>query len=326
MTGVGENQKNGTTESCAGCGGSRNVKPCKACNGSMHVPVLRIVRGTVSRDSAGWWFISLTVNVVRQIRVEPTARQKAGGTIGVDFGVRDLATLSNGDIIRNPRFLAGALRRLARAQRVMARRRNGSPKYALAAARLGRMHARVRHLREDHLQKITTWLVRNHERIGMEGFNVQATAHYGDPDVPRSVRRARNQALADAAIGRGRWMIAHKGGWDGCKVVVTGPHEKTGRTCSRCGQVRITPVPPAKDMFECGNCGFRGSRRVNTAAVAAQYARDGITTTAPSSEDVAKNGRGEDVSRTAVRRRTQSSGKRQASRRPPGGRPGTLGG
>lgn len=316
----------GTTCSGTGCGGTGKVKPCHACNGALHVPVLRIIRGTVARGSDRRWTVSLTVETVRQIRLLPTARQQAGGVIGVDFGTRELATLSTGEVIDNPRFLAGALRRLQRAQQALSRCEKDSARRADAVTRVGRLHARVRHLREDNLQKITTRLVQTHAVIGMEGFNVQAVAERGSKDLPRKVRARRNRDLADASPGMTRWMITHKGAWDGVRVVVADRHEQTGRTCSRCGQVRATPVPPGRDMFDCGHCGYRGNRRENTARLLALRAcSENGSTSAPSSEDDVKHARRDGVSRVTVRRRLQPSLKREASRRSSNGRPGTPG-
>ena len=81
----------------------------------------RILRMTVSRH-AGRWYVALTVE-----RADPTARRTPrGGAVGVDLGVKTLATLSDGTVIGNPHALATGERRLKRAQRALGRKTKGS--------------------------------------------------------------------------------------------------------------------------------------------------------------------------------------------------------
>ena len=236
----------------------------------------RIVRGTVARESDGRWYIALTAEVQREVRTGPSPRQRKGGAVGADFGVRELATLSDGTVIPNPRHLEADLGRLARAQRALSRCEPGSGNRARALRRVGRLHARVRAERLDSLHKATSALVHSHERITVEGFDVQETARYRrrgkvDPkkrkDVPGRVRQDRNRALADTAIGIARWQLESKAAWYGCQVTRTDKHAPTGRTCSACGQVKAKPVPPADEMFSCEACGTILPRRLNTARV-----------------------------------------------------------
>ena len=80
----------------------------------------RLVRITVSRR-AGRWYASLTVER------EPTAPATAPklGAVGVDLGVKSLATLSDGSVIPNPRALNTGLRALRKAQQALSRKVKG---------------------------------------------------------------------------------------------------------------------------------------------------------------------------------------------------------
>jgi putative transposase len=288
----------------------------------------RIVRGTVSRDSAGRWHIALTAEVAREIRTGPSARQRTGGVTGIDLGVRDTVTLADGTAVTNPAHLERHLRTLARAQRAVSRRtRRSEPssrRRMKAAARVGRIHSRVASLRLDHLEKLSTSLVHSHEAIGIEGWDVRETAQRGSGDVPRRVRRNRNRFLLGSGLGMLRWKVEHKGGWYGCQVKVATAQSATGRTCSRCGQARTTPVPPGDEVFGCPSCGWAGDRRVNSALVLARFARE---EEGAGSGPEPQNARGGGVSPDTVRRGRRLPLKREASSRPPGmGETGTPGG
>jgi putative transposase len=297
----------------------------------------RIVRGTVARDSDGRWHIAITVEIQREIRTGPSKRQLAGGVAGVDFGVRDIATLSDGTAIPNPRHLEQLLGKLAKAQQAVARCRPDSAGRRTAVAAVGRLHARAKHLRLDALHKATSNLVHTRAVIAVEGFDVQETARYrrrgkvdrrkaeGKPKVPGAVRRNRNRALADTGIGIARWQLQSKSIWYGSQVLVMDKHAPTGRTCSACGTAKAKPVPPADELFTCEACGTQLPRRVNTARSLALRARAAVTV-APSTGETL-NARGGDIrpARGSPRGR-QSPSKREASTRPPGrGEPGSPG-
>lgn len=298
---------------------------CSTCKDTRAVPAARIVRGTVSRDSSGRWYIALTVELVREIRTGPSRRQRQGGTVGIDFGVRDIATLSNGEILSNPRYLESGLRRLKTAQQALSRTQSGSSRRKKARDRVGRLHARVRNLRADSIHKATTGIVHQHAVIAVEGWNVQETAQRGSAETPERVRRDRNRALADTGIGAARWQLQSKSAWYGATVVVADRHAPTGRQCSACGTVKAKPVPPAQDEYRCAVCGLSMDRRMNTARVLAGSAA-GPQNDAPSGGE-SVNARGGDVILPAPRRGESSPVKREARARPPGrgetGTPGT---
>ena len=291
------------------------IKPCPGCRSGKvstgMTPFARIVRATVALNSRGRWQVSLTVELHRQVRTGPSARQRAGGTVGLDLGTRDLVTVSDGRRVAAPRYLDGALlRRLARRGKALSRAQMDSARWVKARERLRRVHGRIANLRLDHTHKLSTALVHAHECIVVEGWDLAAAAQSGSKRLPREIRRRRNRQLADAAPGMLRWQLATKAAWYGATVVVTPPFEATGRSCSACGTVRVKPVPPGGDQFECASCGHTSDRRLNTARWLAKYGRDSKPV-APSGGET-KNARGEGV-RPGSKRRVPSSRPRRPS-------------
>jgi transposase len=131
----------------------------------------RILSATVRRDG-GRWHVTFTVQVDRTGRVP--ARPDSV------VGLAHLAVLSTGELIANPRHLVAALARMRRLGRALSRktgpdRRTGrrpSRQWDRAAARLGRVHARVAHLRRDGLDKLTSRLAAEHATIVVEDLQV----------------------------------------------------------------------------------------------------------------------------------------------------------
>lgn len=277
----------------------------------------RIVRGTVSQSSRGRWYIALTVEIQREIRIRPTARQEIGGVIGVDLGTREVITTSDGVQYRAPKFLEVSLPKLSRLGRAVSRAQPGSQRREKARRKLARFHGRIADCRADYLSKTASQLVHSHAGIVLEGWDASKIREdkHGDT-TPRQVRRRRNRHLVDASIGALRWMITSRADWYGTAVVVLDKHQQTGRTCSACGQAKTKPVPPAVQDFVCASCGWKGDRRVNSARAVLKAGH-----VAPSGGETL-NGRRDDVRPTGRKATGQSSVKRQA-RTPTGDKTGT---
>ena len=241
----------------------------------------RIVRGTVAR-TAQRWHISLTVAVQRKIRTGPSARQQAGGTVGVDLGVKHLATLSTGEHVPNPRHLATAARKLASAQRTMARRQKGgkgqksSHRYRRAAARTARIHARVANLRANATHQLTSRLVHAHQVVAVEDLNVAGMTRSARGTAAQPGRNVRaksglNRAILDAGFATIRWQLEYKSRWYGSTLAVIGRYEPSSKTCSACGVVK-TKLTLAERTFHCESCGLVIDRDLNAARNIAAWA------------------------------------------------------
>lgn len=294
----------------------RTEEPTRKLRRRLEAGTARIVRGTVAQSSRGRWYIALTVEVQREIRTRPTARQAAGGTIGVDLGTRDVITTSDGVVYPAPRFLETALPKLSRLGRAVSRAQDGSKRREQARRKLARLHGRIADCRADYLSKTASSLVHSHAGIVVEGWDAAKIKEDRDGDTtPRRVKQRRNRNLADAAVGQLRWMLTSRAAWYGAQVTVLDKNQPTGRTCSACGAARTKPLAPADQDFRCPACGWSGDRRVNSArALLAMHV-------APSGGETL-NGRRDGVRPTARKGTGRPPVKRQA-RTPQGDKAGT---
>jgi putative transposase len=119
---------------------------------------------TVSKDSAGRYFVSFLV----EEDIQPLAVVQA--MVGVDVGVKDVAVLSTGEKVANPRHLRRSERRLAHAQRNLARKQLGSKNRDKARLKVARIHAKIADQRLDGLHKLTTRLIRENQVICVESL------------------------------------------------------------------------------------------------------------------------------------------------------------
>jgi putative transposase len=119
-----------------------------------YLPTTAHVLSATISEQAGRWFLRLHVE---EPMTEP--RKATGPVLGVDLGVKTLATLSNGVTFANPKVLRSNLKKLRRASRQHSRKHKGSKNRAKATRKLARLHAHIAHIRTDALHKATSQMV-----------------------------------------------------------------------------------------------------------------------------------------------------------------------
>ncbi|MEV5888963.1 transposase [Nonomuraea fuscirosea] len=202
---------------------------------------------TVSRDAAGRWFVSILVE--ERISPLPPVTQD----VGVDAGITALATLSTGEKIVNPRHERRDRRRLAKAQRALARKEKGSNNRAKARLKVAQVYARITDRRRDHLHQVTTRLVRENQVIAVEDLTVR--------NLVKNRRLAR--AISDAAWRQFRFMLEYKARWYERTLVAVDRWFPSSKLCSACGALR-EKMPLNVREWECA-CGTAHDRDVNAA-------------------------------------------------------------
>ena len=209
----------------------------------------RVLRMTVSRR-AGRWYAALTVE-----RDIPTAaRAPKGGAVGIDLGVKTLATLSDGTVIANPRALAASERRLKKAQKALSRKVKGSKRCAKARAKVARIHAHVANQRGDAIHKATSWLAGTYSEISVEDLNAAG--------MVKNHRLAK--AIMDAAFGEFRRQLEYKTARSGAALHVVDRWYPSSKTCSNCGRVKAK-LSLAERVYRCDGCGLVMDRDLNAA-------------------------------------------------------------
>jgi putative transposase len=214
----------------------------------------KLMSAVVSR-TADRWYISLSV----QIDTAPCACENQAGRVGVDLGVKHLATLSTREKIDGPKPLKGAMRKLRRLNRELARRVKFSANWHKTKAKLGRLHARIAAIRADALHKLTTQLTTTYAEVVIEDLHVKG--------MVQNHRLAR--AISDMGLGTFRRMLTYKAEVSGCAVLVADRWFPSTKLCV-CGVVNET-ITLADRVFHCGDCGYTEDRDVHAALNLARY-------------------------------------------------------
>ena len=209
----------------------------------------RVLRMTVSQR-AGRWYAALTV----ERDDKPVTKPPRGGAVGVDLGVKTLATLSDGTVIENPRCLAASERRLKKAQKALSRKVKGSRRRAKARAKVARLHACVANQRLDAMHKLTTWLASTFSEICIEDLNTAG--------MVKNHHLAK--AVSDAAFGEFRRQLEYKTARSGAALHVVDRWFASSKTCSNCGRVKAK-LSLSERVYTCDGCGLSIDRDLNAA-------------------------------------------------------------
>ena len=236
-----------------------------------------LIRITVSRR-ADRWYASLTVERESATASAPTSSPKRGA-VGVDLGVKNIATLSDGTVIPNPRALGTGLKALRKAQQALSRKAMGSARREKAKERVSRLYARVTDVRADAINKATTMIARRYSVVCIEDLNVAGMVK--NHCLARSV--------SDAALGEFRRQLEHKTARTGAVLRVVDRWYPSSKTCSNCGVVKAK-LSLSERTFNCDACGASMDRDLNAA----------INIRVAGSAPETLNARGEDVRRTNI--------------------------
>jgi putative transposase len=219
---------------------------------------------TVSRDSAGRWFVSLLCDDT--IAPAPAT----ANVVGIDAGITSLVTLSTGEKIANPKHERRDRARLAKAQRELSRKAKGSANREKARHRVAKVHARIADRRRDFLHKLTSRIVHENQVVVIEDLTVR--------NLLKNSKLAR--AISDAAWTELRSMLEYKCAWYGRELVVIDRWFPSSKLCGSCGTVAAKmPLNVREWTCDCGTVHDRdvnAARNILAAGLAVSACGDGV--------------------------------------------------
>lgn len=217
-----------------------------------------ILSATVS-ERAGRWYVSL------QVREEiPDPLPAVNEAIGIDLGVKVLATCSDGQKFPNPKALAAKTKQLARWQRRLSRRQPGSRNREKARRQIAKIYTQITNIRHDTLHKTTTAIIdKRPSRIVLEDLHVHG--------MMQNHRLAR--AIADASFYEFKRQLTYKAELAGIELIIADRFFPSSKRCSCCGTIK-TDLTLGERIFRCDLCGLVVDRDLNAALNLKQWHTD----------------------------------------------------
>ena len=203
---------------------------------------------TVSKNKSGQYFVSILVEE------EMVYKNKTGKTVGVDLGIKELATLSDGKVFHNPKFLREKQAKISKMQELLSKKKKGSNRKRKLQLKINRLYRDVKNERDWYTHNLTTNLVNNYDIICIEDLNVSG--------MMKNHHLA--YSISDSCFATIRTQLEYKCFWYGKQLVIIDRFYPSSKTCSNCGW-KNSSLKLSDRVFECKQCGTQIDRDLNAA-------------------------------------------------------------
>jgi putative transposase len=203
---------------------------------------------TVRRDNAGRYFVSILIE--EEIAPLPVT----SGQVGIDLGLHDVVVLDTGEKVGNPRFFQQDEKKLAKAQRRLAKKSQGSKNRDKARQKVARIHASIADRRRDFAHKLSTRIIRENQTICIESLHVKAMVKH--PTLAK--------AIHDVGWGEFIRQLEYKANWYGRTLVKIDRWYPSSKRCQVCGHI-LNSLSLDVRVWTCPTCGIVHDRDVNAA-------------------------------------------------------------
>lgn len=210
----------------------------------------RILSVTVSQNPSGKYFVAVNCT---DIELEPFPKTSA--VVGVDLGIKSLATTSDGTEYLNRKFIKQSDTKLRRESRRLSRKQKGSRRYEKQRIRKARLEEHIANQRRDYLQKTTTELIRSYDVICIESLKTKG--------MMKNHKLARS--LSDVSFYEFRRELEYKAEWYGKTVQVIDTFFPSSQLCHACGYRNPETKSLSIREWTCPKCGEHHDRDVNAA-------------------------------------------------------------
>jgi putative transposase len=213
----------------------------------------QIKSSTVSRTPSGKYYVSV---LVETNDVFPKCKKPSENkTLGIDLGIKDFATFSDGTVIENPRHLKKRQKALKRAQRKLSRKKKVSKNRDKQRKRVAILHEKVSNCRKDFLHKVTHDIVENQDysSLAIENLDVSKMLEKGK-------KNKLSRYISDAGWGFFRQFLTYKCEREGKNLLVIGRFEPSSKLCL-CGYLNNSLTLKDRE-WDCPECKTHHKRDV----------------------------------------------------------------
>ncbi|GAA2141547.1 transposase [Glycomyces algeriensis] len=217
---------------------------------------------TLIKTPTGKYFVSFVMDVPG----ESLPPLDPDDDTGIDVGLSCFAVLRDGKRIESPRFLQKQAKQIAKAQRVLSRRKKGSKNWDKQRLRVSKLYERTANQRKDFLHKQSTAIIRENQAVYVEDLDVAA------------IHQRFGRLATDQALGEFLRMIESKSARYGRDFVKVDRHFPSTQLCSSCGAMTGPKGVAGLNIrnWTCAspNCGVTHDRDENAESNLRAYGRE----------------------------------------------------
>src|SRR2546428_7491335 len=203
---------------------------------------------TVSKDTAGRSFVSILLE--EDIKPLPVVNKQ----VGLDLGLKSMVITSDGQTHGNPKFFHQDEKKLAKAQRRLAKKKKGSQNRAKARVKVARIHAQIADRRRDSQHQLSTHIIRENPVVCVESLQVKNMV----------TNHCLAQAISDVGWSEFVRQLEYKAAWYGRTLVKIDKWYPSSKRCFDCGHLLDSLTLDVRS-WTCPECGVVHDRDINAA-------------------------------------------------------------
>ena len=217
---------------------------------------------TISKSSYGWY-----ISVCIEIPDDTFVKHTTGEEVGIDWGVRDFATDSDGNCYsfkteENYEKYCKLQKLIKVLQKKLCKKREKnkewkkSKRYEQLRIKIAYVFEKLANIRRNFLHHVSKYYLTNYDRVVIEDLKPS--------NMLKNHKLARS--IAENMFYTWKVMLQYKSLWYGKELIIINPRN-TSQTCSACGNIKQNEekLMLNEKIYKCNSCGLELDRDYNAA-------------------------------------------------------------
>ena len=206
---------------------------------------------TISKESNGKYYVSVLYEMYDKV---PSIKSRT--IVGIDLGIKELLTLSDGTVYDNNKYIYKYTKRIKRKQRELSRKEKGSKNYYKCKKELAILHSKLANARKFYTHKITKDITDEYDIITCEKLKTKEMIIKGK-DNKLSIKI--NDATFSEIIRQFQYKSKHKGK----EFYQINTYYPSSQICSRCNNQDRRYKDLTRREYKCTKCNQEIDRDLN---------------------------------------------------------------